>query len=195
MPPAIMPRAQACATKNANLTLRSYTASKSASVTSHIGFGRLVPALLTSTWNAGRAAKKAATASRSLTSSTADTALPPVATMASAAASISLAVRATSVTSAPASASAAAAASPIARPAPVTSARRPSSRKLGVRGKSVMLPSRKRVRDKRGGATIMRRPCSRAGSWRSCGPAPARTRYPCVPARSGSRPPRRSRPG
>ena len=124
-------------TKNVALTLRSITASKSASLTATKSVWRASPALLTRMSKGATPPKNVRTAPKSLTSS----ACPLIGSPASLAVctvwSMSPAVRATMVTAAPASASATAAPRPIPRVPPVTRARRPSSRKLGVRGKLI----------------------------------------------------------
>jgi hypothetical protein len=178
-------RATACATKKATRTLIAMTWSKSGTVASRNGAGRLVPALFTRISNAGRLAMQACITARSVTSSGTASAAPPAATIASRAASISLLVRAARTTSAPAWARAAAAVRPRPRPAPVTSARLPSRRKGGVRGISVIQPL---------GGTVR---CARHSAARGHSPARHGRRSPraCRAAsniRRSSRSPRRS---
>src|SRR4051794_21873692 len=140
----------ACAAKKAARTLRPNTTSKSSTETSSKPLGRLVPALLTKMSKGSAASIAAAKPARSVTSTASASALPPLARIALAASPISPDERAASVTLAPASAKACAAASPMPRPAPVTSARLPSSRNEGSRpdaGIAIGLLGRGRVGD------------------------------------------------
>ena len=138
-----MRRATACAAKNAARTFRPITWSKSSTGTAVNGLGRLVPALLTKMPYGSAAAIASAKAGRSVTSSVSQSAASPASRSAVAPCSISLAVRAHSVTWAPACAKAAATAAPMPRPAPVTSARRPSRRNDGVFGSAgAVIPRR-----------------------------------------------------
>lgn len=173
MSPSIIPRATAWAMKKAARTFNAITRSKSATVTSGKGAGRLVPALFTRMWNGPAAAILARAPSSSATSIGSASADPPSARIATAAASTSSRVRAAITTCAPAAASATAAPRPMPRPAPVTNARRPSSRMVeGVLGNSIALtPQSGR----------------RAGRARRCGAGESRVGHascsPLLPAR------------
>src|SRR5215217_2833644 len=102
---------------------------------------RAVPAELTSTSNGSTSSTKAFTAALSVMSSATPSAAKPASASSLTTVSTSLAVRAAMVTAAPASARATAAPSPMPRVPPVTRARLPSRRKLGVRGRVMLFGS------------------------------------------------------
>ena len=120
----------ACVTRNVAFTLTSITASRCGFlVTSTNGSGMFVPALLTRMSMSSRSPMSPPSPHRiEVTSQTSISACRPSEVTWAAILSRSCAVPPTSTRSAPASARAMAHAAPIPRPAPVTSARRPSRR-------------------------------------------------------------------
>lgn len=134
LPAAISPRATAWVAKKAPRMFRPTTASKSFAVVCVAGAWRASPALLTSTSKGPSLSTALAVAATSVTSIASASALKPsVSSARTASASLSI-DRADKTTCAPCSANATAQPSPMPEEAPVTRARRPSSRNEGVRG-------------------------------------------------------------